>query len=132
MKIFFFAVLCLSFASTGYAASNIEYCASPQAWAAQLTVAKLRNNGFAPQPLPKVELVAQQKLTSTHLLPASKDFGDLYSQTLLITVASSKPEHSNKRFIVHTIISDYECSMAEPIIIDDSLWDGFANNSPSP
>ncbi|WKX27190.1 hypothetical protein [Tatumella ptyseos] len=122
MKIFFFGVLCLFLASTVYAASNIEYCASPQAWAAQLTVAKLRNNGFEPQPLPKVELVAQQKLTSTRLLPAaSKDFGDLYSQTLLITVASSRPEQPIKRFIVNAIISEQECSIADPLIIDYAL-----------
>ena len=121
MKIFFIGVLCLSFASIGYATSNIEYCASPQAWAAQLTVAKLRNNGFEPQPLPKVEVVAQQKLTSTRLLTASKDFGDLYSQTLLITVASSRPEQPIKRFIVHTIISEQECSIADPLIIDYAL-----------
>ncbi|WP_241578779.1 hypothetical protein [Rosenbergiella nectarea] len=51
-------------------------------------------------------------------LPPSKDFGDLYSQTLLITVTSSRPEQASKGFIVNTMISDQGCSMVDPIIFD--------------
>ncbi|WP_241630726.1 hypothetical protein, partial [Rosenbergiella nectarea] len=89
-----------------------DYCATPQAWAAQITVAKLRNEHFDPQPLPQVTLMAQTRLTGSENLSALTDFGDLYSQTLLITVTSQRAKQAAKRFIVNTIISDQECSMA--------------------
>ena len=109
------------FFSAAYAGTNIDYCTTPQAWAAQITLAKLRNSGFDPQPLPKVELLSQQKLSGVHPLLSSKKFGDLYSQTLLITVASLRHGQASKHFIVSTIVSDQECSIADPIIIDHSL-----------
>lgn len=122
MKHFLVGMFWYLFLSTAYAASNVDYCASPQAWAAQITVAHLRNDHFDPQPLPKVELLSQQRLSGMHGLRASKDFGELYSQTLLITVASQQPKQAPKRFLVTTIISDQECSMADPIFIDRSLF----------
>ena len=121
MKRRFLALSCYLALPSCYALSNTDYCATSQAWAAQITVAKLRNEHFDPQPLPKVELLSQQRLSGTYGLPASNDFGELYSQTLLITVSSQRPKQAAKRFIVSTIISDQECSMAEPIIIDLSL-----------
>ena len=117
MKAFLLGLFTLYFFSTAYAASNIDYCATPQAWAAQVTLAALRNEDYEPQPLPKVELLSQHKLSG----PPSKLFGELYSQTLLITVSSARPDRPNKRFIVNTIVSEQECSMADPIIIDTSL-----------
>jgi len=121
MKAFLLGLFSLYFLSTAYAAPNIDYCATPQAWAAQLTLATLRHQGYAPQPLPKVELLSQHKLSGTSALATSKVFGELYSQTLLITVISARADRPNKRFIVNTIVSDQECSMADPVIIDTSL-----------
>lgn len=121
MKRRLLALSCYLALPTCYALSNTDYCATSQAWAAQITVAKLRNEHFDPQPLPKVELLSQQRLSGTHGLRASKDFGELYSQTLLITVTSQRPKQAAKHFIVSSIISDQECSMSEPIIIDRSL-----------
>ncbi|WP_241647133.1 hypothetical protein [Rosenbergiella metrosideri] len=48
-------------------------------------------------------------------------YGERYSQTLLITVISTRPDRPTKRFIVNTIASDQGCSMADPVIIDASL-----------
>lgn len=121
MKAFLLGLFSLYFLSTAYAAPNIDYCATPQAWAAQVTLATLRHQGYAPQPLPKVELLSQHKLSGTSALPTSTVFGELYSQTLVITVISARADRPNKRFIVNTIVSDQECSMADPVIIDTSL-----------
>lgn len=118
MKRRLFALSCYLALPSCYALPNTDYCATPQAWAAQITVAKLRNEHFDPQPLPKVELLSQQRLSGTHGLPAPKDFGELYSQTLLITVSSQRPKQAAKRLIVSTIISDQECSMVAPTILD--------------
>jgi len=68
--------------------------------------------------MPKVELLSQQKLTQGHALAPSKLLGHLYSQTLLITVTSQHPDQASKRFLVTSLISDQECSLAQPIIID--------------
>lgn len=121
MKAFLLGLISLYFLSTAYASPNIDYCATPQGWAAQVTLATLRHQGYEPQPLPKVELLSQHKLSGTSALPTSKVFGELYSQTLVITVISARADRPNKRFIVNTIVSDQECSMANPVIIDTSL-----------
>ena len=118
MKSLLFSLCCLLSLSSAYADSHIDYCATPQAWAAQITVAALRNTDFAPYPLPKVEVLAQQKLSGTDTLASSNVMGELYSQTLLITVTSQHPDQASKRFIVTSVISDQECSLAQPIIID--------------
>ncbi|MBT0728513.1 hypothetical protein HGT73_14295 [Rosenbergiella australiborealis] len=67
--------------------------------------------------------MAQTRLTGSENLSTLTDFGDLYSQTLFITVTSQRAKQAAKRFIVNTIISDQECSMLPPTILELSTFE---------
>lgn len=92
--------------------------ASTDSWAVQSTLATLRSQGFESEQQLQVVLLSRTLLSGQGKIAPLADYGNLYSQSLSITIRSKSAFPEVKHLLVTSIISDQECSMTQPVILD--------------
>lgn len=113
--ILIFAIPCVSFASS----KALDYCASVESWAAQKTIDHFvqKNRALDPQRATASLLVRtalQDRVTPVIL----GDWGQLYAQTIKVTLPYVDNKTPPVTIIASSIISAEECSLSEPAFVD--------------
>ncbi|MGP0837840.1 hypothetical protein [Serratia sp. CY85251] len=110
----------VAIASPAFSAEkNIDYCATKNAWATQRAIMVLKE-GKRQLDYSKltVDVIALSRLKSKGASIKSKEFGVFYSQTLRLIIPDLNSKGGNKTFFVTSLISDSECSIGQPQIVD--------------
>ena len=120
-KVFIISVLampCVSLAST----KALDYCATVESWAAQKTIGSLvqKNKMLDPQRATSALLV-RTELKDKSAPVTLGDWGQLYTQTIKVTLPYIDNKMPPKTIIATSIISAEECSLSEPAFVDMTI-----------
>ncbi|WP_411753161.1 hypothetical protein [Serratia sp. (in: enterobacteria)] len=112
----------LAMPSIGYASSRaLDYCAAVESWAAQKTIDSFvnKNQELDPQRATS-SLLVRTALKDKRVPVMLGDWGQLYTQTIKITIPFVGNKKPPMTVIASAIISAEECSLSEPSFIEIS------------
>ncbi|PHM35959.1 hypothetical protein [Xenorhabdus innexi] len=102
----------------------LDYCATVDSWAAQKVIdAELRKGKELDREKATASLINRTKLVSGKNAIQLGEWGQLYTQTIEVSVPYIDNQKKPMRLIVSSIISAEECSLTEPAYVDMTLGD---------
>lgn len=124
-KILIIAILSIPKMGFSSVDENLNYCATTESWVAQKVIqhAVEANKQLDPQNV--VSTVIARHLLAKDKLPITlSDWGQLYNQTIEISIPFIDKQKSPVTFIATSIISTEECSLTDPSYIDitSEIW----------
>lgn len=103
---------------------KLDYCATADSWAAQIILSELTTQGkhFEKSFNPDVEKVTSRLISTEKIKDGDKpiflsEYGDLYIQTIMVTIPFKDGEFDPFVILSSSIISPEECSLTRPSYI---------------
>ncbi|WP_426577544.1 hypothetical protein ACP179_05305 [Xenorhabdus stockiae] len=98
---------------------NLDYCATTESWAAyQVINAAVRKNNQLDKHQANSILINRHLLEKNKLPITYSAWGELYSQTIEVTIPYIDKNKSPMIIIASSIISEEECSFTDPTYVD--------------
>lgn len=100
---------------------NLNYCSSMESWAAQKVISReLSKDKQLDGEKATSLLINRTRLEKGNIPVKLGDWGQLYTQTIAITIPYIHKQKKPLTFIASSIISAAECSLTDPAYIDST------------
>lgn len=120
LTILFFPLVALT-APQDSLENNLNYCASVGSWAAQKVISQeLSKNKNLDSKKATALLIHRTRLKNENNPVTLGDWGQLYTQTITITIPYIHKKKKPLTLIASSIISAAECSLTDPAYIDST------------